>query len=44
MGTGSDSSLDRVAAGGLVVGAVFGLAGTFAGSWHLQASLWAAGH
>jgi hypothetical protein len=41
MGTGSDSSLDRVAAGGLVVGAVFGLAGTFAGSWHLQASLWA---
>lgn len=34
-------NLDRIAAGGLLVGAVFGLAGTFASSWHVQASLWA---
>lgn len=34
-------NLDRIAAGGLVVGAGFGLAGTFASSWHVQASLWA---
>jgi hypothetical protein len=34
-------NLDRIAAGGLLVGAVFGLAGTFATSWHVQASLWA---
>jgi hypothetical protein len=36
-----DSTLDRIAAAGLVVGAVFGLAGTFAGSWRPQAELWA---
>jgi hypothetical protein len=33
--------LDRVAAGGLMVGAVFGLAGTLVASPTLQASLWA---
>jgi hypothetical protein len=33
--------LDRIAASGLLVGAAFGLAGTFVGSPHLQASLWA---
>jgi hypothetical protein len=37
----SNTSVDRIAAGGLLVGAVFGLAGTFVGSKHLQASLWA---
>ncbi len=37
----STRSLDRLAAGGLLVGAVFGLAGTFAASWQVQASLWA---
>jgi hypothetical protein len=34
-------TLDRIAAGGLLVGAVFGLAGTFVASSTLQASLWA---
>ena len=33
--------LDYIAAGGLLVGAVFGLAGTFVASPTLQASLWA---
>jgi hypothetical protein len=33
--------LNRVAAGGLLIGAAFGLAGTFVSSAHLQASLWA---
>ena len=41
MSASSNRSLDRIAAGGLLVGAVFGLAGTFAASWHVQASLWA---
>jgi hypothetical protein len=41
MSASSNRVLDRVAAGGLLVGAVFGLAGTFATSWHIQASLWA---
>jgi hypothetical protein len=41
MSASSNRSVDRIAAGGLLVGAVFGLAGTFAASWHLQASLWA---
>ena len=35
------TALDRVAAGGLLVGAVFGLAGTLVESPSLQASLWA---
>src|SRR5690242_16105053 len=34
-------ALDRVAAAGLLVGAVFGMAGTFVGSARLQAGLWA---
>jgi hypothetical protein len=33
--------INRIAALGLLVGAAFGLAGTFVGSPHLQASLWA---
>jgi hypothetical protein len=41
MSATSNRSLDRIAAGGLLVGAMFGLAGTFAASWHVQASLWA---
>lgn len=41
MSATSERMLNRVAALGLFVGAVFGLAGTFAGSPHLQASLWA---
>jgi hypothetical protein len=41
MSASSNRSLDRIAAGGLLVGAVFGLAGTLAGSGHVQASLWA---
>jgi hypothetical protein len=41
MSGSSHDTLDRLAAGGLLVGAVFGLAGTFAASWHVQASLWA---
>jgi hypothetical protein len=36
-----DRTLDRIAAGGLLVGAVFGLAGTLVASPTLQASLWA---
>jgi hypothetical protein len=36
-----DSSLDRIAAMGLVIGGALGLAGTFAGSPTLQATLWA---
>jgi hypothetical protein len=41
MSASPNRSLDTIAAGGLLVGAVFGLAGTFAASWHVQASLWA---
>jgi len=41
MGASSGRALDRVAASGLLVGAVFGLAGTLAGSPHVQACLWA---
>lgn len=41
MSAGSGTALNRIAAAGLVVGAVFGLAGTLTGSPHLQASLWA---
>jgi hypothetical protein len=41
MSAASERALNRIAALGLVVGAVFGLAGTLAGSPHLQASLWA---
>ena len=41
MSAGSGTTVNRIAAAGLVVGAVFGLAGTFVGSPHLQASLWA---
>jgi hypothetical protein len=41
LSAGSGTALNRIAAAGLVVGAVFGLAGTLAGSPHLQASLWA---
>jgi hypothetical protein len=37
----SDSTLNRIAAGGLLVGAGFGLAGTLVTSPELQASLWA---
>lgn len=37
----SDRHLNRIAAVGLVVGAVFGLAGTLVASPHVQASLWA---
>jgi hypothetical protein len=37
----SPRALDRIAAGGLVVGAAFGLAGTFVASPILQACLWA---
>jgi len=37
----SGATLNRIAAGGLLVGAVFGLAGTFVSSPQLQASLWA---
>jgi hypothetical protein len=36
-----DRTLNRMAAAGLLVGAVFGLAGTLVASPHLQASLWA---
>ena len=35
------TTLNRIAAAGLVVGAVFGLAGTLVGSPQLQARLWA---
>jgi hypothetical protein len=41
MTSSSDSTLNRMAAGGLVVGAGFGLAGTLVTSPSLQASLWA---
>lgn len=36
-----DRTLDRIAAAGLLVGALFGLAGTLVASPTLQASLWA---
>jgi hypothetical protein len=41
MSSSPNRTLDRIAAGGLLVGAVFGLAGTFVASPALQASLWA---
>ena len=41
MSSSPNRTLDRIAAGGLLVGAVFGLAGTFVASPTLQASLWA---
>ena len=41
MSSSPDRTLDRIAAGGLLAGAVFGLAGTFVASPALQASLWA---
>jgi hypothetical protein len=41
MTSSSDSTLNRIAAGGLLVGAGFGLAGTLVTSPNLQASLWA---
>ena len=41
MNARSGASLNRIAAGGLIVGAAFGLAGTLVSSPQLQASLWA---
>jgi hypothetical protein len=41
MNSSSNGVLNRIAAAGLVIGAVFGLAGTFVASDHLQAMLWA---
>jgi hypothetical protein len=41
MSATSERALNWIAAVGLLVGAAFGLAGTFVGSLHLQASLWA---
>jgi hypothetical protein len=41
MSTTSGRNLDRIAAVGLIVGAMFGLAGTLVGSPDLQAILWA---
>jgi hypothetical protein len=41
MTSSPNRTLDRIAAGGLLVGAVFGLAGTLVASPALQASLWA---
>ena len=41
MTVSSSRTLDRIAAGGLFVGAAFGLAGTLVTSPELQASLWA---
>lgn len=41
MTSGADRTLNRFAAGGLLVGAGFGLAGTLVASPELQASLWA---
>ena len=41
MSAASPRTLDRIAAAGLLVGAVFGLAGTLVDSTHLQAGLWA---
>jgi hypothetical protein len=37
----SERALNRIAAGGLLVGAAFGLAGTLAASRYVQACLWA---
>jgi hypothetical protein len=41
MSASRNRTLDRIAAGGLLVGAVFGLAGTLVASPTLQGSLWA---
>jgi len=41
MASSTDRALDRLAALGLLVGALFGLAGTFANSPRVQATLWA---
>ena len=41
MTSSSDRTLNRIAAGGLLMGAAFGLAGTLVTSSPLQASLWA---
>jgi len=41
MTSGSERTLNRIAAVGLLVGAGFGLAGTLVTSPHVQASLWA---
>lgn len=41
MGASSGTTLNRIAAAGLLVGAAFGLAGTLVTSPQLQASLWA---
>jgi len=41
MSSSSNRTLDYIAAGGLLVGAVFGLSGTLVASPTLQASLWA---
>ena len=41
MTSSPNRTLDRIAAGGLLVGAVFGLSGTLVASPALQASLWA---
>jgi hypothetical protein len=41
MSTSRNRTLDRIAAGGLLVGAVSGLAGTLVALPTLQASLWA---
>lgn len=41
MSSSSDAGLNRIAAAGLLVGAVFGLAGTLVDSPRLQAGLWA---
>lgn len=41
MTSSSGRTLNRIAAVGLVVGSVFGLAGTLVASQHVQASLWA---
>ena len=41
MSSSPNRTLDRIAAGGLLVGAVFGLGGTLVASPTLQASLWA---
>ena len=40
MTSSSERTLNRIAALGLVVGSVFGLAGTFVASQQVQASLW----
>jgi hypothetical protein len=41
MSSSPNRTLDSIAAGGLLVGAVFGLAGTLVASPTLEASLWA---